>query len=123
MELTAAQLANWNATQVRMELPRGSRDEQLRAVAVEFEALFAKQMLDAMQATLNPESDMFNGGMAEEIFRDMLNQEYSRMMAQEGSLGIADMIVEQLGTASGAESAAAAGRNVAAVYDSLSALP
>ncbi len=116
MELTAAQLSNWNATQINLGLPQGSDEERLRAVAIEFEALFAKQMLDAMYQTLSPEDDMFNGGMAEEIFRDMLNQEYSRMMAAEGSLGIADLIVEQF---SGRSQHAPSSASVASVYDSL----
>ena len=116
MEITAAQLSTWNATQINFELPRGTEEERLRTVATEFEALFAKQMLDAMYATLSPESDMFNGGMAEDIFRDMLNQEYSRMMAAEGSLGIADLIVDQFSDAVGGTSTPA---SAAAVYDSL----
>lgn len=121
MELSSAQLANWNATQIRMELPRGSEDEQLQAVAVEFEALFAKQMLDAMYATLNPDDDMFNGGMAEEIFRDMLNQEYASQIAREGTLGIADLIVEQLGSTSHRSTTGLSA--AASVYDSFSSLP
>lgn len=115
MEIPFQQPANWNATQVRFELPRGSEEERLRAVAVEFEALFAKQMLNAMRQTLDPESDMLDGGMAEDIFEDMLFEEYSRQMANTGSLGIADLIVQQFSTNSTSRAAE--------VYDSFSSLP
>lgn len=95
MEITAANLATWNATQLRMELPKGDDRTQLAAVAIEFESLFAKQMLDSMRATLNPREDLFYGGMAEEIFQDMLYEEYGRLLARTGSLGLADLIVKQ----------------------------
>ncbi|MFP4376163.1 MAG: rod-binding protein [Spirochaetales bacterium] len=94
MEVSQATLAQWNATQVNLERPRGSRDEQLKAVATEFEALFVKQMLDTMRATLNKQDDLLGGGFAEEVFEDMLYDEYSRMIAATGSLGVAELITE-----------------------------
>jgi len=116
MELTTANLAQWNASQVRLDLPDTDDRSRLEAVAKEFESLFAKQMLDSMRDTLNSEDDMLNGGMAQDIFDDMLYDEYARMMANTGSLGIADMIVDQFqGPAAGHVGAAKA----AALYDSL----
>jgi len=119
MELTAANLAQWNASQLRLELPGGNDRTRLRAVAEEFESLFAKQMLDSMRDTLNPETDLFNGGMAQDIFDDMLYDEYARMIAKSGTLGIADLIVKQYEgqvTSGGASRSA-----VAALYDSVQA--
>lgn len=95
MDVLSADFARYSAAQVRLELPKGNPNEQLRAVATEFEALFAKQMLDSMRSTLNSENDMFHGGMAQDIFEDMLYEEYSRVMAKTGSLGIADIIYSQ----------------------------
>ena len=92
MEITSANMAVWNANQARLELPRGDQRTQLKAVAKEFESLFIKQMLDSMRATLNKEDDPLNGGMAQDIFEDMLYEEYSRAMAATGSLGVADLI-------------------------------
>jgi flagellar protein FlgJ len=93
--LNQATLAQWNATQVNLERPRGTREEQLKAVATEFEALFVKQMLDSMRDTLNDENDLISGGFAEEVFEDMLYDEYSRMIASTGSLGVAELITSQ----------------------------
>lgn len=112
MEVSAANLAQWNASRAQLELPRGDSRTQLRAVAQEFESLFAKQMLDSMRDTLNAEDDMFHGGMAQDIFDDMLYEEYGRMIAQSGGLGIADMIVQQYESTVGVAQAAA-------MYDSL----
>jgi peptidoglycan hydrolase FlgJ len=95
MEVTAANLAQWNVAQSRLELPSGDGESRLEAVAQEFESLFVKQMLDSMRDTLNKEEDIFNGGMAQDIFEDMLYDEYSRILSRSGSLGIADLLVEQ----------------------------
>lgn len=70
-------------------------EDALRAVAQEFEALFMKQMLSSMRGTLNPENDLLHGGLSQDIFEDMLYDEYSKVMAKTGSIGIADLIVEQ----------------------------
>ena len=95
MEITSANMAVWNANQARLELPRGDGRQQLKAVAKEFESLFVKQMLDSMRATLNKEDNLLDGGMAENIFEDMLYEEYSRMIAATGSLGVAELIYSQ----------------------------
>ena len=70
--------------------------DALRDVAREFEALFVKQMLSSMRATLDKENDMLYGGMSQDIFEDMLYTEYSKVIAKTGSLGISDLIYEQL---------------------------
>lgn len=66
--------------------------EQLKETAQEFEAIFVKMMLDSMKKTLNKEDRLFDGGMAEEVFDDMLQTEYSRLMAKSGDFGIAKAI-------------------------------
>ena len=95
MEITQANLAQWNATQVNLQMPQGTGEQRLKQVATEFESLFVKQMLDSMRDTLSKEDDLLSGGFAEEVFEDMLYEEYARMMAATGSLGIADLITQQ----------------------------
>jgi len=94
MTIPGANLAQFSAAQFQSSLPKDP-EARLRAVATEFESLFAKQMLDSMRATLNPDTDLFYGGMAEDIFQDMLYEEYARMMSKTGSLGVADIIYAQ----------------------------
>jgi flagellar protein FlgJ len=116
MELTAANMAQWNANRVQLDLPRGDEGTRLRAAAQEFESLFAKQMLDSMRDTLNKEDDLFNGGMGQDIFEDMLYEEYGRLIARTGGLGIADMIVKQYEADLGSTSVQ---QRAAALYDSV----
>ncbi len=70
-------------------------DVQLRRACTEFEALFIKQMLDAMRKTIDKSNDLVQPGMADNIFEDMLYDEYSRKMAKTGDFGIADMLYKQ----------------------------
>lgn len=95
MNTIDANQAAWTIAQSTLSLPKGDSKEQLREVATEFEALLAKQMLDSMRSTLNSEGDMFYGGMAQDVFEDMLYTEYSRVFAKSGSLGIAELIYSQ----------------------------
>jgi peptidoglycan hydrolase FlgJ len=70
---------------------------KLRDVCKDFEAIFLKQMLDAMRKT-NEKPGLINGGMAEDIFEDMLYDEYSKVMAKTGSFGLSDLLFKQLET-------------------------
>jgi Rod binding domain-containing protein len=71
------------------------KDEKLYKVCVEFESLFIKQMLDVMRKTVE-KTDFLHGGMAEDIFEDMLYDKYSLLMAKNSGFGVADMIYRQL---------------------------
>ncbi len=62
---------------------------------VEFESLFIKQMLDAMRKSVE-KSDFLHGGMAEDIFEDMLYDRYALLMAKNSGFGLADMVYRQL---------------------------
>lgn len=95
MDVLSANMAHYSAAQFQASLPTDNPDARLKAVATEFESLFAKQMLDTMRSTLSPDTDLFYGGMAEDIFQDLLFEEYARMMAKTGSLGIAELIYTQ----------------------------
>jgi Rod binding domain-containing protein len=71
------------------------KSSKLYKVSREFEAIFIKQMLNVMRKSIN-KTGLLDGGMAEEIFEDMLYDEYAQKMAESGSFGIADMIYSQL---------------------------
>jgi len=90
-------LARFQATQANSSLVKvdSSNKEKLKESAEEFEALFVKQMLDTMRQSLHKEDRLFQGGMAEDIFEDMLYTEYSRVFAKTGNFGIADAIQRQ----------------------------
>lgn len=70
-------------------------DRQLKEAANQFEALFIFQMLQRMRATVM-KGGLLEESMGEQVFRGMLDQEYTMKMAEAGNLGLAEMIYEQL---------------------------
>ena len=87
---------NASSAQAETAIPRKGMDNKaLREACVDFESLFIKQMLDSMRKTVS-RSDLVERGMAEDIFEDMLYQEYAKAMAKTANLGIADMMYKQL---------------------------
>ncbi len=83
-----------NSSQVRK--PAIDRTSDLYKACQDFEALFIKQMLDAMRKTVNKEEDMLNGGMSQDIFEGMLYDEYAKKMAETAQFGLSDMIYRQV---------------------------
>ena len=58
-------------------------------------SLFIKQMLDVMRKTVKKEG-LLGGGMSEEIFTDMLYDEYAKKMAETAQFGLAQTIYDQV---------------------------
>jgi Rod binding domain-containing protein len=79
----------------RLEGRKPDRDSSLYKVCLEFEAIFIKQMLNSMRRTVQ-KSGLFEGGLAEDIFEDMLYDEYAKKMAENAKFGLAAMIYSQI---------------------------
>ena len=62
----------------------------------DFEALFIKQMLDVMRKTIHKEDDLLGGGLGQDVYEDMLYNEYAKKMAATAQFGLADMIYRQV---------------------------
>ena len=62
----------------------------------EFESIFVKMMLTEMQKTVDKSSDLTSGGYGEEVFQDLLNDEYSKSMSKSADFGLADQLYRQL---------------------------
>lgn len=69
--------------------------ERMEETAKDFEAVFISEMMKPMFQGISTEAP-FGGGKGEEVFRSMLLQEYGKIMAQTGSIGIADSVKEQM---------------------------
>jgi len=85
---------------------QGRRDNtpaQARKVAREFEAMMVGMMVKAMRDTVGKDK-MTGGGRGEETFRPLLDQEYAAAAAQNGGIGLAKMIEQELTRNSGAAS-------------------
>ena len=74
---------------------RITQEKRLREVSEEFESLLINQMVDAMRKTLSKDR-LYGGGLSEDIFQGMLDDEYSKIMAQNENFGLAEKVYEQL---------------------------
>lgn len=63
--------------------------------AQEFEAMFIAAMMRPMFEGIEPD-ELFGGGKGEEIFSDLMLDEYGKDIAASGGLGIADMVKAEL---------------------------
>ena len=85
-----------NISSMEREL-KNSNDEKVKQACSDFEAIFIKQRLDSMRKTVDKTS-LLGGGMAEDIFEDMIYDEYAKKMSKTGDFGIKDMLYKQLST-------------------------
>lgn len=72
-----------------------AKNDRLKETCSDFQAIFVKQMLDSMRKTVN-KSGLLEGGQAEEIFEDMLYDEYAQSISKNGDIGLDDMLYKQL---------------------------
>lgn len=72
-------------------------DKQLMDAAKQFEALFIYQMFERMRQTA-PGEGFFPKSMGEKVFQSMLDQKVSEEAAQANTLGLAELIYQQLKT-------------------------
>jgi len=92
-------LSGDNLLQKMQQLGRSSEgDDKLSQACNEFEAIFLDQLYKGMRKTtkLGTEKSLLHGGMGEDIFKDLLYTEYSKMSAQNNSIGIAKMVYDQI---------------------------
>ena len=66
-----------------------------RKVAVDFEAFMLGQMLQPMFEGIELE-EPFGGGLSEQMFRSMQVDEYGKMIARNGGIGIADAVMGEI---------------------------
>ncbi|MFP4381237.1 MAG: rod-binding protein [Candidatus Sumerlaeia bacterium] len=66
----------------------------------EFQNVLWREMMKAMRSTV-PESELFKRSTGEEIFQSMLDDEYATAIGggSQGSLGLTELLKEQLGLA------------------------
>lgn len=74
---------------------RRASPEKIDATAQEFEAQFISQMMGAMFSTVE-ENAVLGGGSAEETYRSFLNNEYGKIIARSGGIGVADHVKREM---------------------------
>lgn len=68
---------------------------QIEKTAQDFEAVFLSEMLKPMVESVEVSED-FGGGRGEEMFRGLMIQEYGKIMADKGGVGLADHVKAQM---------------------------
>ena len=74
--------------------PRGQTPEQAHETAQDFEAVFLAQMMEHMMGETTQSS--FGGGPGEKAFSSMLNEEYAKVLAKSGGIGLADALTREM---------------------------
>ena len=74
--------------------PRGQTPEQIRASAEEFESVFLAQVIEQMMGESTQSN--FGGGPGEKAFSSMLNEEYAKVIAKAGGIGLADALAREM---------------------------
>jgi flagellar protein FlgJ len=78
--------------------PQGDsqKNPELRDACLQMESLFIHHLLKEMRATIH-KSGFISGGRAEEIYTSMLDAETAKKISARGGIGLAEMMLHQLG--------------------------
>jgi len=74
---------------------KGEKQQALEEVARQFETVFLKMMLKSMRETV-PDSELIDGEKTK-FYESMYDDQISLDLSKRGNLGLADMIVQQMG--------------------------
>lgn len=80
---------------IKDEVAKDPYRKKLYDASVEFESIFVKMMLKEMKTSIH-KSNLISGGHAEEIFEDMLYDEYAKNISKNDSMGIAEQVYSSL---------------------------
>ena len=70
-------------------------DGKLKESVQQFEQVFLKQMFAEMRKSI-PKTDLMGEGKEKEMFEGMLDDERAKAWSQNGGIGLADMMYQQL---------------------------
>jgi Rod binding domain-containing protein len=85
-----------NAQLNRMRAFTTADPQEADRVSRDFEAMFLSNMLQPVFAGIKSSKGFFGGGHAEDTFQSMLVDEYGKVMAKAGGVGIAKMVRDQI---------------------------
>ncbi|NCO02785.1 MAG: flagellar biosynthesis protein FlgJ [Alphaproteobacteria bacterium] len=96
--LAVTQASQGMATDKINAMKKALSDKELARIdetAKDFEAMFVSEMMKPMFEGIKPD-ERFGGGKTEEVFKGVLLQEYGKLMAETGTLGIAESVKAEL---------------------------
>jgi flagellar protein FlgJ len=77
------------------EATDSAAEARMEKAATQFEAMLLKQMLGQMWKSA-PSEGFLSGSREEQMFRDMLNDEMAKSIAESQSIGIKDIILREM---------------------------
>jgi flagellar protein FlgJ len=83
------------ATKNQAKQPNRANSAALRKKCQEFEAIFVRNLLKNMRATI-PSDGVLEKNNDREIFEDLMDMEVASQIARKNELGIADLLFRQL---------------------------
>ncbi len=93
--LTSQSISKSGFDSAAKTMANAKKEADIAEAAKDFEAMFVTEMMKPMFEGLEVD-EQFGGGKGEEVFRGMMLEEYGKMMAESGQIGIADSIKAQL---------------------------
>ena len=103
MDISAMGMMQYQNRSTPREIAAGAgsgEEDKLKQACSDFEAIFIKQMLDSMRKTVQ-KTGLNDGGYAEELYQDMLYDQYAEKMSKTAHLGVAELMYRQLSTSQG----------------------
>lgn len=70
-------------------------NSELKEACQAFESVFVTYMLKEMRGTVS-EGGLLEGGPGQSMYKEMLDEEYAKSISESGSLGLADLMYQQL---------------------------
>lgn len=92
--LNAAEVTQLRGAKALHAAPKAT-EAQIAAKAEEFEAMFLSQMLNHMFAGIET-NEMFGGGHGEDVYKSMMVDEYAKVIARTGGIGVADHVKAEM---------------------------
>ncbi len=93
--IDSAQLLDQAITPRSIKSKKGRNPEKLKEAAQQFEAIFIQQMYKEMRKTI-PDDGLIQRGNAEDIYAQLQDLEAAKITAQQGGIGLADLMMQQL---------------------------
>ena len=95
LELQMANATAAGRTQAAPDISGVRTEAEARQVAEEFESFFLSQMLEQMFTGVGEDTPC-GGGAGERAVRGLLHEEYAKVMARSGGLGLADRLTSEV---------------------------
>lgn len=72
------------------------KNSKLYQSCEDFQAVFVKQMLDTMRKTVDKSGGILDENQGEQVFEDMLYDEYAKQMSKSAGFDLADNLYRQM---------------------------